>query len=49
MSLSPQELAARLGRRIREQDNRGGRPTTQEQAQRVAADLLNRSDNKKSK
>lgn len=47
MGISPQELAARLGRRIRQQDNQAGRPTTQEQAQRVAADLLNRSDNKK--
>jgi hypothetical protein len=47
MALSRQEIAERVGKRIREQDNRAGIPTTQEQAKRRAADLLNQNDNKK--
>lgn len=49
MALSPQELAARVGKRIREQSQREGRPMSQERAQRDAAAFLNTADNKRNR
>lgn len=44
---SPQEVAERLGARIREQDLKAGRNTSQGEAQKRAADLLNQADRKR--